>query len=102
MVEELALNVSPVVVAIVHKVAPLVADRVHVPFPRLSVRVPVPLPLWPLTPVMVTLLLLALKSSVPVKAPVVSPWMVTVVLTVTVPPPDEPSKVTVSAALGTD
>jgi hypothetical protein len=67
IVDELALNVKPVVVPILNAV-PL-ADSVHRPLPRFIVLVPVPLPLNPVLPLSVTLLLLALKSSVPVNAP---------------------------------
>src|SRR2546430_2342263 len=52
--------------------------------------------LWPI----LTLLLLAEKSSVPVNAPATSEDRLTVVLTVTVPPPELPSNVAVSAAPG--
>lgn len=69
------------------------------------VRVPLPDPLndEPLA-VTVMLLLFAELSHVPVKAPMVIDCTVIVPpkLSVTVPPPDEPSKVTVSDEPGTD
>lgn len=65
--DELALKVRPVVVAKFQTVP--VPDIVKVPFPRLIVLVPDPLPLNPVAALSVTLLLFALKSSVPVNAP---------------------------------
>jgi hypothetical protein len=99
MVELFALNVSPVVVVIVHGVE-LDVVSVHVPSPMLIVRVPEPDPLN--ETLKLTLLSLAEKSNVPVKAPHVIDCTVTVVLTVTVPPPDEASKVAESPDPGTD
>lgn len=84
-------------VAKFHSVPVLV--RVQVPLPRFSVLVAEPVPLK--LPVSVTLLLLAEKSSVPVCAPQVSDMIATVVLTVTVPAPELPSNVTLSAEVGT-
>lgn len=80
----------------------LVAFSVQVPLPRLIVRAPEPVPENAGIALNVTLLLLALKSNVPVNAPQVIVCTVTVVLTVTVPPPDEPSRVALSAEPGTD
>jgi hypothetical protein len=74
----------------------------NVPDPILRVRVPVPLQLN--TPANVTLGLLTLKSTVPVNAPMlkppnVKPFMVE--STVTVPPPEDASKVGTSLVPGT-
>ncbi|WP_032900958.1 hypothetical protein ACSGFO_24970 [Mesorhizobium sp. WSM4083] len=76
--------------------------NVHVPFPSLIVLVPLPLPLKADELLSVTLLLLTLKSSVPVKAPQVIDCTATVVFTVTVPPPELALKVTVSDVPGTE
>lgn len=101
IVEVPALKVRPVVVAAFHGVLADVAVRLNSPLPRLSVRVPVPVMLNPVVPLSVALLLFTEKSSVPVNAPAVMDWTVTVVLTVTVPPPLDPSNVTESAEPGT-
>ncbi len=77
----------------------MLLDIVHVPLPILSVRVPVP---EPLNVCIVGLLLLAEKSSVPVNAPIVTDVTLKSVLTVTVPPPEAASKVTVSPEPGTE
>lgn len=102
--DEFALNVRFVVVPISQMVALPVADSVHVPLPRFIVLVPLPDPLNAAEAVSVMLGLFALKSKVPVNAPHVSDVMVLLALivaaTVTVPPPDEPSNVTVSADVG--
>jgi len=106
IVDELALNVRLVVVVIVHE-PPLSS---HVPLPKLRVLVAVPVLLK--VPVRVTFGLLALKSSVPVNAPIVRDIIVTTPEpfgqlaedaphTVTVPPPEVPSNVAVSAEVGT-
>lgn len=96
-VDELALNVKLVVVPASHTVPTPVI--VHVPFPRFIVRVPVP---EMLTVPTVKLGLLVAKVSVPVKAPHVRDVTpVNVAAAVTVPPPEPPSNVTVSAAPGT-
>ena len=79
--------------------------KVQVPLPMLKVRTPLPptLNAVPDASPSVTLLLLVAKVSVPVNAPIVNDEIVTVPpkLTVTVPPPDDPSKVTSSAEPGT-
>lgn len=81
--------------------AAAVEERVQVPFPIFKVLVPAPV-LTKLPPI-VTLLLLVAKSKVPVKALIVSDSIDRLaLLTVTVPPPDDPSKVTSSLEPGTD
>lgn len=107
IVDELELKVRPVVVAIVN--VELVPLRSQVPFPIFIVLVPVPLPLNPAAAESVTLLLFALKSSVPTYAPQVIDWTVTAPefgpLTVQVAADplvlDDPSKVTTSDEVGT-
>ena len=107
MTDELALNVRLVVVVIVHDTLAAVND--HVPLPRFIVLAPVPLPLNPPDAEIVTLLLFALKSSVPTYAPQVIDWTVTAPefgpLTVQVAAEplvlDDPSKVTTSDEVGT-
>ncbi|ANW00699.1 hypothetical protein LMTR13_11475 [Bradyrhizobium icense] len=106
MVEVPALNVRFVVVA-ASKTLPLLPTRVNVPEPRLIVRVPVPeiLKFGEDDRLKVMLGLFVAKSSVPVNAPQTSDWIVfdalIVAATVTVPPPLDPSNVTVSAEDGT-
>lgn len=73
---------------------------VHKPFPRFIVLVAVPEPLNPVVLLSVTLLLFALKSSVPVNAPHVIAWQEIFPVTVTVPPPDAPSKIAASFTPG--
>lgn len=102
MLEVPASHVRLVVVDIFQTV-PDVLVSVHVPEPILNDLAPVPVP--ENVPI-VMLGLLTLKSIVPVKAPHVSDVIVLVPLivaaTVTVPPPLEPSNVTVSPEAGTD
>jgi hypothetical protein len=69
MTDEFALKVSPVIVEKFHGVEPAPPVIDHVPLPRLIVRVPAPEAFIPAAAESVTLLLLALKSSVPVNAP---------------------------------
>lgn len=98
-----ASNVRFVVVPIFHICAMGAVGKVHVPPPSLIVRVPLPEPENALDVAdSVTLLLLTEKSSVPVNAPQVIDGTATVVLTVTVPPPELPSNVTASDVPGTD
>lgn len=102
IVEVPALNVRLVEV-LQSQTVPNAAEMVKVPLPRFSVRVPVPE--FENAVVNVTLGLLTLKSSVPVNAPMVSvvnDFPLMVVSTVTVPPPEEPSNVTLSPLTGAD
>lgn len=69
-----------------------------VPVPQVNVRVPVPEPVN--CPVDASVSVWPLRFNVPVKAPHVSVVRVGSIVMSTVPPPDEPSKVAVSAAPG--
>lgn len=100
MVDEEASRVRPVVVPIFHVV---LVGSVYVAVPSLIVLVAEPDALkLPLTSVI--LLLLMLLSQVPVNAPIVIEMteIVPPKFSVTVPPPDDPSNVTVSEDPGTD
>lgn len=82
----------------------LLADNVKVPLPIFRVLVAAPVRLMLPEPVAVSELLFVAKSIVPVKAPMVK--LATVhrpppILTVIVPPPELPSKVTLSLVAGT-
>jgi hypothetical protein len=107
MVDVPALKVRFVVVAASHAL-PLLPLRVKVPEPRLIVLVPLPemLKAGDEARLHVMLGLFVAKSSVPVKAPQVIDVTVfealIVAATVTVPPPLDPSNVTVSVEAGTD
>jgi hypothetical protein len=91
------VKVKLVAVDVSHTVP--VPVRVHVPDPIASVLAPVP---EQLNVAIVGLLLFVAKVRVPVKAPIVTEVTLKFTLTVTVPPPEDPSKVTVSPAPGTD
>ena len=97
-VEDPGSSVRFVAVEVVQMVA-LLPVIVQVPLPIFRVRVPVP---EQLNVDIVGLLLFVAKSKVPVKAPIVIDTTLRFVLTVTVPPPELASKVTVSATPGTD
>ena len=99
-VEDAAERVRLVVVANVKMVAPLPLT-VQVPEPIFKVRAPVPVPE---NVCIVGELLLAEKSRVPVKAPIVMESTLKLVLTVTVPLSrhEFASKVTVAPGTGTD
>lgn len=92
-------------VAVVNRHLAPVPDKVYVAEPSLIVLVPVPEPSMAL-PVLVRVMLLLLTelSIVPVNAPKVKDCRVIrpPKLSVTVPPPDEASKVTASLEPGTD
>lgn len=98
MVDVPALHVRPVVVAICHRFAELFPVIVNVPLPRLIARVEVP---EPLNVKSVGLLLFTEKSIVPVYVPHERVRILKLVFTVTVPPPEDPSNVTLSATPGT-
>ena len=94
----MALNVKLVVVIKFHNAAPPVSDKV--PFPKFKVLVAEPVQLKLLTEI---LLLLVAKSNVPVNAPHVMVLAVHVpppTVTVTVPPPDDPSNTISSDVAG--
>lgn len=101
MVEEFAFRVKLVTTPQSQIFDEEVDDNVHVPLPMFKVLAPVPVPKKLV--VKVILLLFAEKSKAPVKAPIVRTERLRVAwLTVTVPPPELPSRVTLSPATGTD